>query len=138
MSVETTSHLYTPFGADPPLRVPVFRALWIAAFAYNGGTWMQSVGAAWLRTSLSSSPLPVSLVQAAAAFPIFLAALSSGAMADMVDRRKLLLVTQGWMLLAAALLGGVTILGQATLALTFALHLGSKIPKVLTCTSAPC
>src|SRR5438309_11617552 len=83
-----------------PLREPVFRALWIAAVVSYTGTWMQNVGAGWLMTSLTSgqprAPLMVALVQAAASLPVFLIALPAGALADMLDRRRLLLATQAW------------------------------------------
>src|SRR5215212_516627 len=90
-------------SAWAPLREPLFRALWIAAFASNVGTWMQNVAAAWLMTSLTSSATMVALVQTAASLPIFLVGLLSGAIGDVVDRRKLLLVTHRagcWPLLA--------------------------------------
>lgn len=114
-----------------PLRQPLFRALWTAAVVSNVGTWMQNVGAAWLMTSLTSSATMVALVQAATSFPVMLVALPAGALADIVDRRALLLVTQGWMLCAATLLGILTIVGATTswvlLALTFALGLGAAL-----------
>ncbi len=94
--------------ADPawaPLGEPLFRSLWIAAVISYTGTWMQNVGAGWLMTQLTTSPLMVSLVQAAAAVPVFLVVLPAGALADMVDRRRLLLFTQGWMVVASAALG---------------------------------
>ncbi|MDE3180607.1 MAG: MFS transporter, partial [Acidobacteriota bacterium] len=113
------------------LRYQLFKALWIAAVASNLGTWMHEVGAAWLMTSLSSSPLMVSLIQTAATLPVFLIALTAGALADVVDRRRLLLVTQGWMLGAACLLGILTVLSLTTpwalLALTFLLYAGSAL-----------
>jgi MFS family permease len=94
-----------------PLREPLFRSLWIAAVVSYTGTWMQNVGAGWLMTQLTTSPLMVGLVQAAAAIPVFLVVLPAGALADMVDRRRILLFTQGWMVLAAAALGILTLLG---------------------------
>src|SRR5689334_14671175 len=92
-----------------PLRQPLFRALWIASVASNIGTWMQNVGAAWLMTSLAPTPAMVALVQAATTLPVFLVGVPAGAVADVVDRRRLLLATQGWMLCAAALLGVLTL-----------------------------
>src|SRR5437660_455677 len=77
-----------------PLQEPLFRSLWIAAVISYTGSWMQNVGAGWLMTQLTTSPLMVSLVQAAAAVPVFLIVLPAGALADMVDRRKFLLCTQ--------------------------------------------
>jgi len=94
-----------------PLREPLFRSLWIAAVVSYTGTWMQNVGAGWLMTELTTSPLMVSLVQAASAIPVFLVVLPAGAMADMVDRRRLLLFTQSWMIVAAVALGVLTLFG---------------------------
>jgi MFS family permease len=95
-----------------PLREPLFRSLWIAAVVSYTGTWMQNVGAGWLMTQLSTSPLMVSLVQAAASLPVFLVVLPAGALADMIDRRKLLLFTQSWMVVAAAALGVLTLFDE--------------------------
>ncbi len=114
-----------------PLRQPVFRALWIANLASNVGTWLQSVGAAWLMTSLTPSATVVALVQAATSLPMFLLALPSGALADVVDRRRLLLGTQAWMALVAGAMGIATLLGAATpgllLVTTALLGLGSAL-----------
>jgi MFS family permease len=86
---------------------------------------MQNVAAAWLMTSLTSSATLVALVQTATSLPILLAGLPSGAIGDVVDRRKLLLVVQGWMLGVAGALGFLTFVGATTpwilLLLTFAL-----------------
>jgi len=117
------------FSAWAPLREPLFRSLWGAAVISYTGTWMQNVGAGWLMTQLTMSPLMVGLVQAAATLPVFLVILPAGALADMVDRRRLLLISQGWMVAAAALLGVFTLLGHITpwtlLAFTFVLGLGA-------------
>ena len=120
-----------PVSAWAPLRTPVLRALWIASVVSNIGTWMHDVGAAWLMTSLTPSPLLVALMQTATSLPIFLLALPGGALADIVDRRRLLLVTQSWMCATAVALGLVTLAGVTTpavlLALTFALGLGAAL-----------
>jgi MFS family permease len=112
-----------------PLREPLFRALWIAAVASNVGTWMEDVGEAWLMTSLTSSTLLVALVETAGSLPVVLLAIPSGAFADLVDRRRLLLITQAWMLIVAATLGVLTVTGHTTpwllLTLAFALGLGA-------------
>src|SRR3989442_13850710 len=94
----------TAESAWAPLAHPVCRALWIASLVSNIGTWMQNVGAGWTMTSLSPSPLMVALVQSATSLPVFVVGLPAGSIADIVDRRRLLLVTQTWMLAAAALL----------------------------------
>jgi predicted MFS family arabinose efflux permease len=82
-------------------------------------------------TSLTMSPFTVSLVQTATTFPIFLVALPAGALADIIDRRRLLLFTQVWMLIAALGLGVITIMGLATpivlLVFVFLLSLGAAI-----------
>jgi MFS family permease len=90
---------------------------------------MQNVGAGWLMTQLSDSPLMVSLVQAASAIPVFVAVLPAGALADMVDRRRLLLFTQSWMIVAALALGVLTLFHAVgpwpLLAFTFLLGIGA-------------
>ena len=96
-------------SAWAPLSQPLFRSLWIASVISYTGTWMQNVGAGWLMTQMTMNPLMVSLVQAAAAFPVFLVILPAGALADMVDRRRFLLLTQGWMVLASGTLGIMTL-----------------------------
>src|SRR5437016_10949140 len=115
-------------SAWAPLSHPVFRALWISSLVSNIGTWMQNVGAAWAMTSLSPSPLMVALVQSATSLPVFVVGLPAGAVADIVDRRRLLLVTQTWMLAAAALLAVLAFVDLMTpttlLVLTFALGIG--------------
>jgi MFS family permease len=112
-----------------PLSEPLFRSLWVAAVISYTGTWMQNVGAGWLMTQLTMSPLMVGLVQAASTLPVFLVILPAGALADMVDRRRFLLITQVWMVAAAALLGIFTLLGTVTpwilLLFTFVLGLGA-------------
>ncbi len=114
-----------------PLAQPVFRALWIASVASNIGTWMQNVGAAWLMTTIAPSPTMVALVQTATSLPVFFFGLPAGVFADLVDRRRLLLITQTWMLGAAGLLGFLTFAGWTTpwtlLILTFALGAGASL-----------
>jgi MFS family permease len=118
-----------PDAAWEPLREPLFRSLWIAAVVSYTGTWMQNVGAGWLMTQLTTSPLMVSLVQAAAAVPVFMVVLPAGALADMVDRRRLLLFTQSWMIFAAAALAVLTLLHAVNpwvlLTFTFLMGLGA-------------
>jgi MFS family permease len=114
-----------------PLRLPLFRALWLAAVASNVGTWMHNVGGEWLMTTLAPTPLVVALMQTAETAPTFLLALPAGALADIVDRRRLLLFSQAWMLVAAVALAASTLAGVVTpavlLLLTFALGLGAAM-----------
>src|SRR5579884_3366446 len=94
--------LHPPTSALAPLREPLFRSLWIAAVVSYTGTWMQNVGTGWLMASLTNSPMMVGLVQAASSLPVFLVSIPAGALADMLDRRRLLILTQSWMVVAAA------------------------------------
>lgn len=114
-----------------PLREPLFRSLWIASLISYIGTWMQNVGTGWLMTSLTMSPLMIGLVQAAQSLPVFLVILPAGALADIVDRRRFLIFTQTWMVIAAAVLGALTLAGIMTpwllLGLTFLMGLGAVI-----------
>src|ERR1700722_1666643 len=77
-----------------PLGEPLFRSLWIASVISYAGTWMQNVGAGWLMTQMTTNPLMIGLVQAASALPVFLVILPAGALADLVDRRRFLLLAQ--------------------------------------------
>ena len=116
-------------SAWAPLGEPLFRSLWIASVISYTGTWMQNVGAGWLMTQMTMNPLMIGLVQAAAALPVFLVILPAGALADMVDRRKFLLLTQGWMVLASGTLGILTLTScvhpWVLLLFTFFLGLGA-------------
>jgi MFS family permease len=127
--VAESLHPRTQGSAWTPLGEPLFRSLWLAAVISYIGTWMQNVGAGWLMTQLTTSPLMVSLVTAATTLPVFLVILPAGALADMVDRRRFLLATQGWMVVAAALLGILTLRHAVTpwmlLVFTFVLGLGA-------------
>ncbi len=110
-------HLKPPGAAQSawaPLREPLFRSLWIAAVVCYTGRWILSVASGWLMTGLTLSPLMVSLVQAASTLPAFLVLLPAGALADMLDRRRFLLVMQSWMVVAAAVLGILTLLHMMT------------------------
>ncbi|ALB68927.1 MFS permease [Cronobacter dublinensis 1210] len=112
--VHTASAATPPVAASSwaPLRQPVFRMLWIATVVSNIGSWMNDVGINWTMLTLSADPLAVALVQAASSLPMFLFALPSGVMADIVDRRKYLLFSQLWVFIAAA---GLTLLSAAGL-----------------------
>lgn len=128
-------------AAWTPLRHPLFRALWMASIASSIGTWMHEAGAGWLMTSLTTSPLMVALMQTASSLPIFLLGLPAGALADVVDRRRMLLFTQGWMLIAAGALGVLTLLDETTpwilLALALALGAGAAMNAPVWQATAP-
>lgn len=114
-----------------PLQRPWFRALWIAMLVSNTGAWMQDVGAGWLMTSLAPTPVMVALVQAATALPTFFLAIPSGALADIVDRRRYLIGVQLWMMAVALALGLLTLAGMTTawtlIAFTFAMGTGAAM-----------
>jgi MFS family permease len=118
-----------------PLRRTWFRALWIAQFVANTGTWAQTVGAQWLMGDLGGTALQIALVQTAATLPVFLFVIPAGALGDIVDRRQLLLLSQTLMLLAAAALAVFTAADVMTpnrlLALTAVLAVGQAL-------AAPC
>jgi len=96
------------------LRGRLFGALWVAGFLSSVGSQLQEVGSGWLMTRLAPDPLMVSLVQAAGALPIFLLALPAGAVGDLVDRRRYLIVTQLWMAGVALAMGLLTVQGEMT------------------------
>jgi hypothetical protein len=106
-TVQTPSAASAGASSWQPLRQPVFRMLWIATVVSNIGSWMNDVGVNWTMLTLSADPLSVALVQAASSLPMFLFALPSGVMADIVDRRKYLLFSQLWVFIAAS---GLTLL----------------------------
>ncbi|WP_349356537.1 MFS transporter [Sphingosinicella terrae] len=97
-----------------PLRHPVFRAIWIASLASNFGGMIQSVGAAWMMTSISGSADMVALVSTSVTLPIMLLSLFSGAAADNFDRRRMMLFAQSFMLLVSVGLAAATWLGWIT------------------------
>jgi len=111
-----------------PLRGQTFRNLLIADVFSDVGTFMQSVGAAWLMISLQAGPMYVALTQTASALPFFLFALPAGALGDICDRRKLILFTETWMAAMATTLAALVIMGIISpwllLALTFAISAG--------------
>ncbi|QHB71519.1 MFS transporter [Stenotrophomonas sp. 364] len=118
-------------GAWSPLKIGLFRAMWLAILGSNVGTWINDVAAAWVMAERTGSPLMVALVQSATTVPVVLLALVAGTLADIVDRRRYLLVTQGWMLLVAATLATLTGLSMLTpgllVALTFAMGCGAAM-----------
>src|SRR6266567_1360454 len=120
-----------PSSDRHPLSEPAFRALWSANVIANIGVWMQTVGGAWLMTSLTTDALPVALMQTATTLPSFLVGLPAGSLADRIDRRHLLLMAQAWMFVSVASLAVLTLLvlisPWSLLALTFSLGAGATL-----------
>src|SRR2546426_3670382 len=116
----------TNSASESPLKNTLYRFLWVTMFAADIGTAMQAVGSGWLITSLAPSPFVVALLQVMTSLSIFLLALPAGALADIVDRRKLFLATQYFSLAVAAILSILTFGGFTTssVLLVFTLLLG--------------
>jgi MFS family permease len=118
-------------SAWSPFRHRLFAAMWGGQFVSNIGGWMQTVAAQWLMLSLTTSATYVALVQTAAGLPVVLFAILAGTIGDLVDRRRFLLITQTFMLAAAAALGVLAIEGLVTpwvlLALLFAVGTGQAL-----------
>jgi len=116
-----------PVSSWAPLRFTVFRALWIAVLVGNIGNWMQTVGAQWFLVHAANAAILVALVQVADTVPDALFGLVGGVLADLFDRRRLLLVVQLGLGLVAVALAVLTYLGQMTppLLLAFTFVLGS-------------
>ena len=104
-----------------PLGVPVFRLLWSTWLVANLCMWMSDVAAAWTMTTLTTTPIWVALVQSASTLPVFLLGLPSGALADILDRRRWLMFTQFWLAATALALCAVTASGFMTAPLLLAL-----------------
>lgn len=114
-----------------PLRVRIFRWLWLASLVSNVGTWMQTVGAQWFLVHAAHAAILVSLVQTADTLPDVLFGIVGGVLADTLDRRRLLTVVQGGLVVATSALAALTIAGRMTPALlllfTFVIGTGSVL-----------
>jgi MFS family permease len=112
-----------------PFRHRTYAVIWTATVVANIGTWMYSAAAAWLMTELDPHPLMVSLVQVAASLPVFLFALPAGALADIVDRRRLLILAEGAITVLSGAFAALVWLGQVTpvslLVFTFLIEMGA-------------
>ena len=108
MASDDASSASSPWA---PLRIGAFRGLFIAALASNIGTWMQTVGAQWFLVTGHASPTTVALVQTASLSPTLILALFAGALADRVDRRRLLIALQLYAAAAATVLTVITVAG---------------------------
>lgn len=118
-------------SALAPFRYPMFRAIWFATLMSNLGVWIQSVGAAWLMTSIADSAAMVALVQSATALPVLMFSLFGGALADLWDRRLVFMTGQVIVLSGATLIAVLEGAGAVTpwllLALVFLMDTGSAL-----------
>ncbi|SDN66035.1 MFS transporter [Actinacidiphila guanduensis] len=114
-----------------PLRLPIFRSLWIAQLGSNVGTWMQTVGAQWMLVHQPNAPTLTSLVQAASLLPVLFLSLPAGVLADVLDRRRLLIVLSVAMTAVSTALAILTAAGLTTpsvlIALVFLMGCGSAL-----------
>ena len=118
-----------------PLRNRLFRALWFATLASNLGTWVHEVSASWMMTSLApANPWMNSLVQVANTTPMFLLALPAGAIADVVDRRRYLLMTQLCMMMTALAMAMLALRGQLN---AYGLLAGTVILSIASALNSP-
>jgi MFS family permease len=97
-----------------PFRYAPFAVIWTATVIANIGTWMYNAASGWLMTSLDPEPLIVSLVQVSTTLPIFLFAVPAGALADIVDKRKFLIVGEIAVTAVSAIFAAIVSLGAAT------------------------
>jgi MFS family permease len=108
-----------------------FRMLWVATLASNFGGLVQSVGAAWMMTSLTLDSAMVALVQSSITLPIMVFSLTAGVFADNFDRRRIMLVAQGFMLLVSISLALMAYEGLLTpwvlLSFTFLIGCGTAL-----------
>lgn len=131
MLSRVTTAAAKPVSTWAPLRSRVYRALWIAQLVSNLGTWMQMVGAQWVLVDEPNAAALVSFVQTATTLPVMILAIPSGVLADLLDRRRLLLGAQSTMAVLAITLAVSTAAGHTTpsvlLTLLFLLGCGQAV-----------
>ena len=101
-------------GTLAPFQHRVFATFWWAALVSSFGSLIQTVGASWQMATITDSPDMVAWVQTAGALPFFFLSLLAGAFADTYDRRIVMLVSQGLMLVASAALAGIALADAVT------------------------
>ncbi len=118
-------------AALEPLREPVFRMLWLIWLTANACMWMNDVASAWMMTSLTTTPIWVALVATASTLPVFLLGLPSGALADILDRKRFFLATQLWVALVAVALAATVFTGVVTPGLLLTLSFANGVGLAL-------
>ena len=114
-----------------PFRHETFRLLWLATLVSNLGGLVQSVGAGWMMTTLTDSHNMIALVQASTTLPIMVFSLAAGALADNFDRRSIMLIAQGGMMVVSLALAVLAFMGMLNpwllLAFTFLIGCGTAL-----------
>ncbi|MBV8394408.1 MAG: MFS transporter [Alphaproteobacteria bacterium] len=120
-----------PASAFAPLANRVFLGIWVGNLLSNVGGWMQTAGAAWEMTSLTSQPIFVALLSAASTLPIFLFCFFAGILADRFDRRRYIIFCQCWMLVVSGIMAVLALLGALTawnlVAFSFLMGIGNAM-----------
>jgi predicted MFS family arabinose efflux permease len=133
MSTNLNAPVAATVASSPwsPFRHPAFTVLWTATVVSNVGSWMYSAASGWLMTSLNPDPFIVAMVQVATSLPLFLFAMPAGALADIVDRRRFLIVSEIVITVVAAIFAAIVWLGRATaenlLLFTFIIGVGGAL-----------
>src|SRR5919107_752318 len=112
----------------PLLNHQIFLLFWIGLIITNIGNSMQVIGSSWLMTTLTHSPFLIAMIHATTSLAVVLFIVPTGALSDIFDRRKFLLIIRSWMLIVAVILSTLTIYNiispSVLLILTFALGIG--------------
>jgi MFS family permease len=120
-----------PASAFAPLANRVFLGIWIANLLSNVGGWMQTAGAAWEMTSITSQPIFVALLSAATTLPIFLFCFFAGILADRFDRRRYIIFCQCWMMVVSGIMAVMALMGWLTawnlVAFSFLMGIGNAM-----------
>ncbi|MDB6089867.1 MAG: hypothetical protein JWN85_2651 [Gammaproteobacteria bacterium] len=121
----------SPVSGWSPFRHRTFTVIWIGTVVSNIGGWMSAAASGWLMTSLDSSPFVVSMVQVATSLPLFLLAIPAGALSDIVDRRKFLVLGELSIMVAAVVFAVLVtrhlITPASLLVMTFIVSAGSAV-----------
>lgn len=129
--MKTLSSASSSDSAFSPLRHPDFRLIWLATLVANLGSLIQNVGAGWAMASLTPAHDMIALVQASATLPIMMLSIPAGAVADLFNRRRVMLLANGFMALVSAALAAAAWMGWLTpwtlLGFTFLMGVGSAL-----------
>jgi predicted MFS family arabinose efflux permease len=127
----TISNPQSRAPAGNPFRHRAFTVIWVATVVSNVGGWMYSVASGWLMTSLDANAFIVAMVQVANSLPMFLFAIPAGALADIVNQRRFLIVGESSITVVSAVFAALVWLHQITptslLLFSFVVTVGSAM-----------